>query len=179
MDESIVLEEIRNWEHPLWYGNTQFEEKVKEIFLEKQKGLFHHLKTWFLVHVRKLHVPPSRWTQSQTLPAERRIIPYSTEIHWRLQNYSYKLGCFARKPHRWLLEYRWIKRFVWSLDRFHSVCSIKWKTSRRTNVVRVETDKTASDIQARSFMARTLKRISKKCQAEGETLMGNWKTKAR
>ena len=44
-------------------------------------------------------------------PAERRIIPYSTEIHWRLQNYTHELGCHARKPHRWLLEYRWIKRF--------------------------------------------------------------------
>ena len=33
---------------------------------------------WLLVHVRKLHIPPSRWTQSQTLLAERRIIPYST-----------------------------------------------------------------------------------------------------
>ena len=67
---------------------------------------------WFLVHVRKLHLPPSRWTQSQTLLAERRIIPYSTEVHWRLQNYSYQLECYARKSHRWLLEYRWIKRFV-------------------------------------------------------------------
>ena len=32
MDESNFLEEIRNWEHPPWYGNTQFEEKVKDIF---------------------------------------------------------------------------------------------------------------------------------------------------
>ena len=35
---------------------------------------------WLLVHVRKLHIPPSRWTQSQTLLAERRIISFSTEI---------------------------------------------------------------------------------------------------
>ena len=35
----------------------------------------------FLVHVREFHTPPSRRTQSQTLLAERRIIPYSTEIH--------------------------------------------------------------------------------------------------
>ena len=42
----------------------------------------------FLVQVRKLHLPPSRWTKSPTLLAERRIIPYSTEIHWRLQNYT-------------------------------------------------------------------------------------------
>ena len=44
MDESIFLEEIRNWEHPPWYGNIQFKEKVTLIFLEKRKGLFHHLK---------------------------------------------------------------------------------------------------------------------------------------
>ena len=48
---------------------------------------------WFLVHVRKLHIPPSRRTQSQTLLAERRIIPYFTEIHWRLQIYSHEFGC--------------------------------------------------------------------------------------
>ena len=35
-------------------------------------------------------------------------------------------------------------------------------------MVRDETDKTASDIQARSFMARTLDEIVKKCTAEGE-----------
>ena len=48
---------------------------------------------WLLVRVRKLHLPPSRWTKSQTLLAERRIIPYSTEVHWRYQNYSYEFGC--------------------------------------------------------------------------------------
>ena len=90
---------------------------------------------WFLVHFRKLHIPPSRWTQSQTLLAERRIVPYSTEIHWRIQNYKNEFGCYARTPHRWLLEYRWIKRFVWFLDRFHSVYSNRRKTSRRIFVV--------------------------------------------
>ena len=119
----------------------------------------------FLVHVRKLHIPPSRWTKSQTLLAERRIIPCSTSIHWRLQNYPYKLGCYARTPHRWLLEYRWVKRFVWFLDRFHSVSSIR-KISRWIFVVRGETDKKAADIQARSFMAITLDEIGKKCPAD-------------
>ena len=37
------------------------------------------------------------------------------------------------------------------------------KPSRRFFVVRGETDKTAGDIQARSFMARTLDEIGKKC----------------
>ena len=46
-----------------------------------------------LVHVRKLHIPPSRWTKSPALLPERRIIPYSTEIHWRLQNYKNEFGC--------------------------------------------------------------------------------------
>ena len=54
MDESNLLEEIRNWEHPPWYGTTQFEEKVKEIFLENQKGLhLHHLKTHFRMPVKR------------------------------------------------------------------------------------------------------------------------------
>ena len=35
-------------------------------------------------------------------------------------------------------------------------------------MVREETDKTASDFQARSFMARTVDVIGKKCQADGE-----------
>ena len=65
--------------------------------------------------------------------------------------------------------------FVWSLDRFHSVYSIEWETSRRTHVVREETDKTASDIQARSFMARTLDEVGKECQAEGEAKVVEWK----
>ena len=53
MDVSNFLEEIRNWEHPPWYGNTQFEEKVKEIFLENQIGFFHHLKTHFRMSVKR------------------------------------------------------------------------------------------------------------------------------
>ena len=48
-------------------------------------------------------------------------------------------------------------------DRFHSVYSIRREASRRIYVVRVETDKTAVNIQARSFMARTLDKIGKKC----------------
>ena len=45
---------------------------------------------------------------------------------------------------------------------------VEEKPSRRIYVVRVETDKKAADIQARSFMARTLYEIGKTCPAEGE-----------
>ena len=53
MDESNFPEEIRNWEHPPWYGNTQFKEKVTLIFLENQKGLFHHVTTRFRMPVKR------------------------------------------------------------------------------------------------------------------------------
>ena len=56
--------------------------------------------------IHRHHVEP----RVELLLAERRIIPHSTETHWRLQNYSYKLGCHARKPHRW-----------WSRDLFFFV----------------------------------------------------------
>ena len=51
---------------------------------------------------------------------------------------------------------------------FHPVYSFRRETSRRIYVVREETDKKAANIQARSFMARTLDEIGKKCTAEGE-----------
>ena len=133
-------------------GQPNSRTRSKRFLKRIRRGLFHHLKThfprpgeatkWFLVHFRKLHIPPSRWTRESNLTRpKRRIIPGSTEIHWRLQNCAYKLGCYARKPRRWLLEYRWIKRFVWFLDRFHSVYFVTWETSRRIYMDRVETDK--------------------------------------
>ena len=53
MDESTPLEEIRNREHPPWYGIDQFKERVTLTFLENQKGLFHHLKTHFRMPVKR------------------------------------------------------------------------------------------------------------------------------
>ena len=59
---------------------------------------------------------------------------------------------------------------------FTSLCE---ETSRPIYVVRWETDKKAVNIQARSFMARTLDQNGKKCQAEGEAQVITWKTKTR
>ena len=126
----------------------------------------------FLVHVRKLHIPSSQRTSSSTPCAKRRIIPYSTEIHWRNQNYSYEFGCQTRATYRWLFKYRWVKRFVWFLDRFHSIYSIGRKTSRRIYVVQGEIDEKTADIQARLFVARTLGENGKERQAEGEAKNG-------
>ena len=44
-------------------------------------------------------------------------------------------------------------------------------------MVRGETDKTASDIQARSFMARTLDEIGKKCQLKERQKLSDEKPK--
>ena len=140
MDESHFLEEMRKWKHPPSYGNTQFEEKVNGFSWRIRRVSSTTLRLvsgcrwsdeWLLVHVRKLHLPPSRWTQSQASLAEGRIIPNSTEVHWCFQNYSYQFGCQARETHRWLLEYRWVKRLVWSMDRFHSIWSFRRNTSKR------------------------------------------------
>ena len=107
---------------------------------------------------------------------ERGIIPYSTEIHWRLQNYSYEFGCQAGETHRWLLEYRWVTRLVGSLDRFHTIYSTRWKSSWRIYVVRGEINEKTAYIQARSFMARTLGQNGKARQAEGEAKVVECKT---
>ena len=45
------LEEIKTSEHPPWNGI--FKERVILTFLENQKGLFHHLKTHFLMPVKR------------------------------------------------------------------------------------------------------------------------------
>ena len=52
MDESNFLEEIRNWEHPPWYGLDQFKERVILTSLENQKGLFHNHTTHFRLPVK-------------------------------------------------------------------------------------------------------------------------------
>ena len=48
---------------------------------------------WFLVHLKRFHLPSSCGTLSQTVRADWRIIPNSTEIHWRYQNYRHDVGC--------------------------------------------------------------------------------------
>ena len=55
-----------------------------------------------------------------------------------------------------------VKRFVWLLDRFHSVYSVRRETSRRIYVVRGETDEKAANFQARLlFVARLWTNLGK------------------
>ena len=106
-----------------------------------------------------------RWTTSQTSLAERRIIPYSTERHWRIQNYSYEFGCQAREAH-WLLERRWIKDLSDPWTGLSHFC--KKKPPEGYMWSRWEINEKTADIQARSFMARNLEVNGKARQAEGK-----------
>ena len=54
MDKSNPLEKIKTWEHPPSYGSDQPEAKFTLIFLENQRGLFHHLTTRFQMPVKQL-----------------------------------------------------------------------------------------------------------------------------
>ena len=101
MDESKPLEEIRNWEHPPWYGSDPFKETVTLIFLENQKGLFHHLTTHFRMPVKRLMIfGPWQETshsaitlnQSQTLLAERRV-PIPLKYIDVFKTHKNELGC--------------------------------------------------------------------------------------
>ena len=105
-------------------------------------------KKRFLVHFRELHLPSSRWTESQTARAERRIIPNSTTIHWRDQSDKYDLGCDAWTPHRRVLEYRRKPRPIRFVDWGHTIHHIGRRTSRWVYMVRGATDEETNDIQA-------------------------------
>ena len=181
MDESTPLEGIKTWKHPPCYGSRRVSSTTSRLVSGCQWS-----DKWFLVHVRKLHKPPSRWTQSKTLLAERRVILYSTEVHWRFQNYTYESGCQARETHRWLLEYRWVtslseknftafklKNFNDEINSFfmNSYCSKIWnyvKLMRKASVKWEELKK----FQSSTFDTIARIRNSKK---PSRTRVRNWK----
>ena len=64
--------------------SKRFSRRIRRVYTFTTSRLISGCRwstKWFLVRVRTLHLPPARWTQSQTSLAERRIIPYSTEIN--------------------------------------------------------------------------------------------------
>ena len=85
--------------------------------------------------------------RDESFPIPLKYIDVSRTTHTNLD---------VKQEKRWLLEYRWIKRLVWSLDRFHTIYSFGRKTSWRVYVVRGEINEKTAYIQARSSMARAL-----------------------
>ena len=165
------LEEIKTWEHPPLHGIDQFEEESHLDFSWRIRRVSSTTSwlisgcrwsdTWFLVHVRKLHIPPSRWTKSETLLAERRIVPYSTEVHWRLQNCNCtnEFGCLSKSAALTITGTSMGQEMCLILGQV-SLNLFYWKKKPPEGYMwsgRRLTRKTAY-IQARSFMARTLGR---------------------
>ena len=61
---------------------------------------------------RRIHLSSSRWTQSQTVHAGRRIISCSDEVHRRYQNNTYITWRIVGNTGWRLLELGWRKRIV-------------------------------------------------------------------
>ena len=158
-------EEIKTWEHPPWYGSDHFKERVTLIFLENQKGLFHHLTTHFRMLVKRLMMfGPCQETSytAITLNPEsnftRREKNHSL-FHWSTLTYPellVQIWMSNKRNASTIIGMLMVKRLVGSLDRFHPVYFIGRKTSRRIYMVKVEINEKTADIQARSFMARNL-----------------------
>ena len=91
-----------------------------------------------LVHPRWLHLSSSQWTSSSTLCAERRNIPYSTQIHWRDQIYTDWFGRQAWEAYWWLLECRFERTFVRYADRIHDL--LYWERNLPRDVCGLERD---------------------------------------
>ena len=136
---------------------------------------------WFLVHVRKLHVSAITLNQESNFTRrEEESFPVPLKYIGRIQNYSYEFGCQARATHRWLLEYRWVKRYVWFLDRFHSVYSTRWKSSWRIFVVRVEINEKNSWHPGQIIYGQKLwKSMEKNAQLKERQKWFTWKAKTR
>ena len=143
---------------------------AKEVIFPQRKRRFHFSDR------RWTNQPPWRRSRPENIHLDtaatnsRRKSPW---FSWRIREVSsttsrFIFGC------RWSDDY-WVSRLVRSLDRFHSIYSIGRKTSRRIPVVRGEINEKTADIQARSFMARTLWENGKECQAEGEAKVVTWK----
>ena len=89
--EVILPKSGENWTFPVADRTVQPHGgdwgECREDFLDESKGsppTTHFQDSypdgwstwWILVHLRRPHIPPSRWTNSQTLHAERRVISY-------------------------------------------------------------------------------------------------------
>ena len=97
------------------------------------------------------------------------LFPHSTEIHWRPPEVHIQTWMLSKKTSMGQ-EICLIHGQV-----FTQFTLLEEKTSKRRNVVWGEIYEKTADIQARSFMARTLDEIGKKCQAEGEAKSGHMK----
>ena len=149
-----------------------------EKFSNSSSGLCGSYK-WFLIHFRKLHIPPSRWTQSQTVRAEKRIISYSVEVHRRYQNNIYITWRIVGEKHWRLPERRWRERIVRCMDRLHKIHFIERKATWRLYMVGEETCEETNNLKTRQCVARYVEACVWRSERESKTKMSYRETKAR
>ena len=143
MDESNFSEEIKTWEHPPLCGIVQFEEKVQEIFLENQKGLFHHLTTHFRMPVKRWMI---FWSMSGNLRGYQgsgdvyvnsllhtwasRVMPVSPWLSSCVADDGYlghKRGSRQTNSKSSSLSYLWL----WSIEEWKCFKHALWWVSRQ------------------------------------------------
>ena len=167
MEQSKSLEEIDVWEHPPQSGIAQTEEKNKIFFEENQND-----KT-----LRRLHLPSTRGTQSQTFHADWRIIPCSTELHYRYQDYRHDVGCEVGETYwRWNVDGGRELSDMWTC--FTRFTTLSEKATGWIYMVREETDEKTTDLVARQIVARNVETYVWCIKTLRETKVGHRETKA-
>ena len=130
----------RSGEHPRWCGSTQFEESQSDFSWRTRRvsSTFSRLISgcrwsdkWFLVHVRKVQKPTSRWTSNFRCRERNHSLFHwntltSPELHIRIWMPS-------KKNASMIIGISMVTRFVRSLDRFHTI-SIYWKKNLHTDI---------------------------------------------
>ena len=185
MDEWKPLEEIRNWEHPPWYGIDQFKEKV---ILENQKGLFHNFKTHFRMPAKlwlifffgpRQETSKTAITLNQESNITRRERNYSL-FHWKYMD-------VFRTTHT-NLDVKQEKRIddYWNIDGSRDLSDLWTGFTQFTLLDEKVPDghmwsgerwtRKQLTFQTRSLMARNLGENGKQCQAQGEAKVVQWKS---
>ena len=165
LDDWNFLKEITNWEHLLTPNSRRrwrrFSWKIGRVSSSTTSRLTSGCRwigKWFLFYVRKLHIPPSRRTQSQILLTERRII----QFHWKT------LTSPQLQERIWILCKSAASMIIGiSMDQeiclFLGQVSLSLETSRRKNVVGGETDRTAGCHPGQIIYGRNSGSKWKKC----------------
>ena len=179
------------WEHPPRPGSVRNEEKNKKRTRKVRRMTFSNPTSrrlnarwrgswnWLLDHYKRIHLSSSRWTQSQTVRAERRIISYSVEVHRRHQGYKCTIGCDAGEKFRRLLERWWRKRIVRFVDRLHKIHCVERKATWWIYMVRWETYEETNNLKTRQRVAGYVEAYVWCSGKESKTKMGHRETKAR
>ena len=146
MDESHFLEEIRNWGHPPWWRSRRFSWRIRRVSFTQNDSF------------------PDAGEGMNDFWSMSGNFKYRHHVEPRVKLYSPREESCPIP-----LKYIDVSRTTHTnLDVMQERASTIIGTSMGQEI--------CLDIQARSFMARTLDEIGKKCEGEAET--GNWKNQS-